>query len=135
MNFAKVLQPVAQSYADALKTLQFNQACNATCVQTDCFDRNNWVFDWSCAQNACQCYLADPNATHQAVDNLEHEFETVTDHTLPQFLQNIHTQIVEAHRAYRLRVVSITQDARNQIEAQVNNLLPLLPNQGDLDEV
>ena len=64
MNFANIVQPVAQKYADLLQTLQFNQACNSTCITSDCFDRSNWVMNWGCVQNLCACNVVDPNATH-----------------------------------------------------------------------
>lgn len=60
--------------------------------------------------------MRDPNATVQAVDKLEGEVSNVVEYVVPNYVKDLQTQIVEAHRAYRQKMVRITQDARSKIE-------------------
>lgn len=118
VHYGRVVQPVAQKYAEFLKTLKVNKdLCDEQCIADQCFSTRNWVMNWTCVVNTCNCGLEDPQATMQKHQELE---ETVAQqHSIVHsWKMNQASQVQEAFRAYRLRVVTVTQEARRLIEKQ-----------------
>ncbi len=125
VNYAKTLQPLAEKYAKLLKSLQFNKNCNETCVVSECFNTRNWVMNWSCPADTCECNLKNKNDTLEAFENLEDEAENVTG-TVKNAIHEVHDELAQAYKSYRSKVLRITTDSKNQIEEQLKVLEPLL---------
>jgi hypothetical protein len=124
LNYAKIIQPVAQDYADFLKTLDINKACNETCVKEDCFTPHNWAMNWTCVTTSCKCHLKDPQATQQAANDLMNSVDNVVNNVVPSFVYKKHSEVAEAYRNYRLKQTSVVMQAGKEVQSKVTVLIP-----------
>ena len=64
VHYGRVVQPVAQKYAELLKTMKVNKdLCDERCIVEQCFQPNSWVMNYTCVINTCNCGLEDLPAT------------------------------------------------------------------------
>lgn len=109
LNYGKTIQPIAKEYAEFLKTLEVNAACDENCVVDTCFTPENLVMNWTCVVRDCQCYVNVPLVKKEAND-VKVVAEQTANNVVQWASQNYLNKINQAYRNYRINQIAIVSE-------------------------